>query len=200
MSPRMVSMLVVALVVVGFPHRARTMERAVQDAPQTPSEIARFLVDHGTVVQVPAKGKAKHVIEKGAPTFPMLGGPSRVVLFKLPEYRTPYVITMTSFVYGFSLKGLKYGMFIPNAIMFDGDFQQTREWAASEFVGVQMALQVRIAVREEQKAYRFLLVYTRAGAVGEPIGVHGEGAGGAISAALTRVRGSETGRIDVETK
>jgi hypothetical protein len=192
-------MLVIGLLVVGVSHRVRTVERTVQDAPQSPSEVARLLVDHGTAVQVSAKGKVKHTIENEAPTFVLPSGPTRVVLFKLPEYRTPYVIAVKSVVYGFSLKGLKYGLFVPNAIMFDDGFQQTREWAASEFVGVQMALQVRIAVGEEQKASRYLLLYTSADAVGEPIRVRGT-AGAELQEMLTRVRGSETGRIDVETK
>ena len=115
-------------------------------------------------MQVPAKGKAKQSITKESPTFPFPEGESRVVMFKLPEYQAPYELTVASLIDGW---GLTKDVFVPRALIFDSEFQTTREVPEDEFLQKSNTLRATIPFFDQHKGDRYLLLYTRVGAVGE---------------------------------
>lgn len=79
-------------------------------------------MDRHNVLQVPAKGKVSHSIEKTAPHFPMPEGASPAVLLQLPDYYGPYTMTVKS-----SLRGAwrTKRIFVPSVLLFDADLKQT---------------------------------------------------------------------------
>ena len=61
-----------------------------KQASQSPGELARMLAGQAKVLSVPAKGKAKRRLDKKEKHFALPYGESPVVLFKLPDYASPW--------------------------------------------------------------------------------------------------------------
>jgi hypothetical protein len=177
--------------------------------------VARTLSEQHDVVQVPPKGKRKVKFNKHKPRFPMPEGVSPVALLRLPDYREPYTMTVSSSPTGW---GRTQDIFVPGALLFDADFQQTRVLSDREFKvkdtlmkGSHLA--AVIAFDEPQRTERFLLMYTRADSLGQQgrvnVTVIGEpsvrgaiegAAASAIASLLMRVERSTHGSIEVETR
>lgn len=136
-------------------------------AARTPSEIARSLADQGALLKIPAKGKIKHSLKKGAPIFAMPAGPSSVVLLQLPETSASYVMTITSSMKtGWS----KRELFVPSVIVFDDAFQQTGAINESRLQGGDEKLS---GVYAFDRKDRYLVLYTLGDLVGQRVGVRG---------------------------
>lgn len=176
---------------------------SAQNAPHTPQEIAQHLNHNGTVVQVPASGKAKQSIQKESPTFPFPDGESRVALFRLPEYSVPYTLTVASGIGGF---GFGKDVFVPTGLLFDGDFQRTRDLPESDFAQKSNTLVATISFDDQQKGDRYLLLFTRGALVGERMDkVHPQtNTAGAVPALisfkLVKAQRAANGSIQVEAK
>ena len=166
-----------------------------QDAFQTPPEVARFLLDHAVVVQLPAKGKVKPSIKKGAPTFRMPGGPSSVVLLRLPNYQAPYVMTVTSFRRGL---GRTTEIFVPSGVYFDAELQPRGDVGENQFAGRVESLVAELAFGEANQNVRYLLLYTRGESVGQRMDMRGDL--GLFNAGVFRLERSLEAKLQVETK
>ena len=167
-----------------------------QNVPQTPSEVARFLVDQGAVVQVPVKGKVNHSIKKEAPTFAMPQGATSTVLLRLPEYQSPYVMTITSYKKGF---GRTTEIFIPSGFYFDSAFQQLGEFGEERLAGKVESLAAEFDFDDTSRNARYLLLYTRGDLVGQRLGMRGDLLG-RVSSGLFRLERSLEAKLQVETK
>jgi len=148
-----------------------------QDTPgaatpqETPTSIARLLAGRQAFAKLTVKGKVKRDIKMDDQTYPMVDGPSRVVLLKLPDYQGPYALTVKSYQYKHAFS-VKFGIFVPTTVVLDGDFAVTRtvpetelQWkSASMMKGAR--LEVMLPFAESQKAERFVLLYTKGRLVG----------------------------------
>jgi hypothetical protein len=187
--------------------RSQTAQSAPSDAAQTPATVIRGLIEQKTVLHVPANGKVRQSIKKDAPTFSMPDGLSPVLLFQLPEYLAPYILTVTSSPTGL---GFTKRVFVPSALLIDGDFQQTRAVTEAAFTYKSQGmtkgarLEAAIPFNEPQKTERFVLLYTRTGAAGErmdkltPVVLGAGAAGAVVGSLLTHTERSTEGSIEVE--
>src|SRR2546423_9186759 len=78
----------------------QTVESQARDEVQWPVDVARNLIDKQQFVQVPPKGKTNPKFDKTTPVFSMTAGKSPVVLLRLPDYREPYTMTVSSTLTG----------------------------------------------------------------------------------------------------
>ena len=125
----------VPLIVVASLALARstyTQVPADNEKVQTPSNIARGLVDQRAVVPVPAQGKVKLSIKKEAERFTMSNGLSSVVLLQLPDYKAPYVMRIASSRRGI---GRTTELFVPSGIYLDADLRQVDEFGEHQLAG-----------------------------------------------------------------
>ena len=134
--------------------------------PDTVGEVVRTLASQKQLLSIPAKGKLKHSIDKGAPTFDMPGGPSSVVLFQLPEYQVPYNITIKSSQRGI---GRTTELFIPGGLYFDDSFQLRGAFGEEKIRWIFGGLQTSLNIGSEHRAVRYLLLYTRGDLVGQRV-------------------------------
>ena len=196
-------LVLVGSLMLSQPIPSQPEQPPTSDSAQSPMQVVRGLVDHNAMLQVPAKGKVKQSIANDAPTFSMPEGPSPVVLLQLPEYRTPYTLTLASWPTGF---GFTKRVFVPSALIFDGDFQQTRVVTEDALKTKGSRVEATIPFEEPQKMERFVLVYTRGDTTGEhidkltPVAVGGGAAGGVLGSLLTHTKRSTEGVIEAETK
>jgi hypothetical protein len=198
-----VGSLLVGALMLSQPVRSQTAPAAIQNSVQSPVQVVRGLVDHNAILQLPLKGKVKQSIAKDAPTFSMPEGLSPVVLLQLPEYQTPYTLTVASWPTGV---GFTKRVFVPSALIFDRDFQQTRVVTEDALKTKGSRVEATILFEEPQKTERFVLVYTRADTTGEridkltPVVVGGGAAGAVLGSLLTHTKRSTEGVIEAETK
>jgi hypothetical protein len=140
---------------------------------ETPTSIARLLAGRKAFAELTVKGKVKRAIKMNDQAYPMADGPSRVVLFKLPDYQKPYALTIKSYQFKHSFS-TTFGIFVPTIVVLDGEFAVTRtvpdaalQWkAASMMKGAR--LQANVPFTESQEGERFVLLYTRGRFVGRP--------------------------------
>ena len=122
-------------------------------------ELVRSLVDQGAVVRVPPVGRVTHSIGPRAATFTIGGGPSSVALLRLPDYSGPYRLSIKSTAQG------SRGIFIPSGVYFDAGFQALEEFGEDRLSGKD-DVSADLAVGEQRKTARYLLLYTRGDRVG----------------------------------
>lgn len=179
------------------------------------ARVARLLADRHAFVEIPRKGKVTRKIELKDETYAMPGGPSRVVLLRLPHYQEPYALTVRSFLVKRAMSRTE-NIFVPSAIMLDADFVVTRTVPETELRSKSAgmikgpAVEVTIPFIASQAGERFALVYTQASAVGqslirEPWQPNGglplaTNVGSAIGDAFIRRQRSGHGMIQIQTK
>jgi hypothetical protein len=187
-------------------------QTSVADVEQTPASIVRLLVQRHAFVEIPLKGKVMRGLKMSDQTYAMPGGPSRVVLLKLPEYRGPYELTLSSNI--IKHWGLKEGVFVPTTMILDADYVVTRTVPESELKSMperwtkSRRLEATVPFTDLQKTERFLLVYTQATAVGQRIDrerrygaiLSSSDASAAVGDMLVHAERSADGTIEVETK
>jgi WD domain, G-beta repeat/Maltose operon periplasmic protein precursor (MalM) len=134
---------------------------------QSPLQIAQSLAREGRALAIPS-GKAVTAVLGEDSTFFLLpnGWETTAALFRLPDYDSPYDLTITSLSTGFSLW---HWIFAPTALFLDADLQPTHELAESEFswktaAGLASGKVGRmvgsIRIDEKFKRDRFVLLYT----------------------------------------
>lgn len=173
------------------------------------SPVARLLAERDAVVEIPRKGKVTRKIQLTDETYAMPGGPSRVVLLKLPEYQQSYALTLRSFVVRRAIS-LKEDIFVPTTVLMDADFVVTRTVSETELRPKGPSVEATIPFTLAHSGERFVLVYTQARAVGQrltrepsepnlglPLATN---IGSAIGDVLTRRQRSGHGTIQVQTK
>jgi maltose operon substrate-binding protein precursor MalM len=169
-----------------------------QGEPQTPEAVARLLAERPTAVALPISGKVSHKITLDDEAFAMPDGQSRAVLFSLPEYRAPYVLTVKSFLYKRAMSRTEK-IFVPLAVVLDAHYHITRAVSESALEATRPgmmkgpAYQVRLPIGDSQNEERFVLVFTRGTAVGDPLRVLNQRIG-------LRAQRSADGDIEAETK
>ena len=154
----------------------------------TMPEIARSLVDAGSAIVLPATGKTRHTIAKDAPTFTLGGGPSTVVIFRLPEYRASYRLTVKS-------SEQRSGIFVPRGVFLDEAFQPVVDFDESRLSGVN-DLVAELAVGSHMRRAQYLLLYTRGDVVGFSVP---RGRMGLISSELHWTERSLDAKLEIET-
>jgi len=190
--------LVLSILPVGTFVGAVGPQASVSDVGQTPAMVVQLLAERHAVVELPVKGKVSRKIELEDDTFAMPGGPSRVVLLSLPEYRAPYVLTVKSFLYKRAMSRTEK-IFVPTTILLDGNYRVTRTVSEAELEsnGARMvkgpSYQATIPITEAQSDERFVLIYTDGAAVGHPVRVVNQRLG-------LRAERSPDGDIEAETK
>ena len=194
MSARTLVLIIVGSLIGTLPGYAQ-LPTNNQTAPQTPSDMVRLLTDHGAVVQLPVKGKVKHSMNKGEPTFAMPQGASTVLLLQLPEYQAPYAMTITSYRRGV---GRTKEIFVPRGLYFDAAFQQIGEFGEDRLAGRVESLAAELAIGEANRNARYLLLYTRGDMLGQRMGVRGDL--GLVNSGLFRLERSLEAKLQVETR
>lgn len=165
-----------ALSLASGPAVSKKSFAASQDAKpasQSPAEIARLLAEQGKISVLPApKGKVKRKIEPGAgePYFRLPYGETIAVLFKLPDYSSPYLLKVVSLC---NCNGLKKNIFVPSGDFLDAEFKPTHRFEESELKTNEQGytkaynFEAVIQMNDERKTDRYLLIYTRADLVGK---------------------------------
>jgi len=195
----------VPLIVVASLALARstyTQVPADNEKVQTPSNIARGLVDQRAVVPVPAQGKVKLSIKKEAERFTMSNGLSSVVLLQLPDYKAPYVMRIASSRRGI---GRTTELFVPSGIYLDADLRQVDEFGEHQLAGRVESLVAELGIDGSRMNARYLLLYTDGDLVGQQVVLHGQDAlddaiGSLFQKGLFRVERSLEASLEVETK
>ena len=187
------------------PAQAMAQEPPVPAAvEESPESIARLLAGRKAFTELPPKGKVKHDIKMADQTFAMTDGPSRVALFKLPEFGETYVVTLKSYVYKRAFSQTQK-IFVPTMVVLDADFVVTRtvlenqlQWK-SETMTKGPRLQAMLPFTDVQKGDRFVLVYTRASQVGHLVGFSGGGGPFEPTGVSFPQEMSADGNLEVET-
>jgi hypothetical protein len=167
---------------------------------ETPESIVRLLAGRNAFTELPPKGKVKHAIKMADHPFAMADGLSRVVLFKLPELREAYALTLKSYIYQRRFSPQK--IFVPTMAVLDADFVVTRTVLANEFQWKSETmmkgprLQAVLPFTDVQKGDRFVLVYTRASQVGATLSFAG---GGPFERPSFHLETSADGNLEVQT-
>jgi maltose operon substrate-binding protein precursor MalM len=182
---------------------------AARNAPsasgESPEQIVRLLAEDGKLIALPTgKGTIKHRINKDTPSFVFPTGPSRVIVFKMPEYRAPYTLIIRSNL-GF---GFSKSVFVPSGFFFDAEFRQSRVLLETQFTTRERGmtkgyhLEANIQVNDHNKEDRFLLLYTNDEAVGERQGTATATSASATFVAMIDlpVRRASEGIVEFETK
>jgi hypothetical protein len=181
--------------------REPQMPAAVEE---TPESIARLLAGRHAFTELPTKGKVKHDIKMADQTFAMTDGPSRVALFKLPEFREAYVVTLKSYIYKRAFSQTQM-IFVPITVVLDADFVVTRTVLENEFHWKSQTmmksprLEAVLPFADGQKGDRFVLVYTRASQVGHLVGFSGGGGPLESTNVSLAQKKSADGNLEVET-
>src|SRR5262245_44454937 len=156
----------------------RTQSRQAYDiANQSPEHIVRLLEEEGKVIALPTpKGTIKHKIDKYTRSFMFPTGQSHVAVVRMPEYRAPYTLKITSLCHCLGF-GLTKSVFVPSGLFLDAGFRETRELAETQFethtqgMTKGYRLEANIQVVDLNKDDRFLLLYTNRWAVGKRQGM-----------------------------
>lgn len=190
--------LVLSMLPIGTSVGAVGPQASASAVEQSPAMVAQRLTESHAVVELPVKGKVSRKIELKNDTFAMPGGPSRVVLLSLPEYRAPYVLTVKSFLYKRAMSRTEK-IFVPTTILLDGNYRVTRTVSEAELEANRAGMakgpsyQATIPITEAQSDERFVLIYTDGAAVGGPIRVVNQ-------MLFFRAERSADGDIEAETK
>ena len=158
--------------------------------PDSVGEVVRTLVSQKKLLSIPAKGKLKHSIDKGAPTFEMPGGPSSVVLFQLPDYQAPYSLTIKSSRRGI---GRTTELFIPGGLYFDEGFQLRGAFGEEQITWIVEGLTTSLNFGDEHRSVRYLLLYTRGDLVGQRVDMRQSYLGVAVPGKVGTFLGNDLG-------
>ena len=193
------------IVIVAGAGAARGVRVNAQEAPSI-SDVARTLAEQGQARDLPAnlKGRIKDTIKEGAATYPLPAGLSPAVLFRLPDYSTPYTLTVTSLPRGFGT----WQLFVPAVVLLDSDFQPTRELPEADLVfkkqtfSKSQRLEGEIAIDESSRNARYLFMYTNGALIGELYGVHESKAYGTLIAPTIDVKLTRSmhGSVEIEAR
>ena len=172
-------------------------------ASQSPGELARMLAGQAKVLSVPAKGKAKRRLDKKEKHFALPYGESPVVLFKLPDYASPYFLRVKSLCR--CSTDFKKAIFVPSGILLNPDFQETRRIDEADLKvnapgwTTPLSMEATVEMNDARKSNRYLLIYTRGDRLGT--NVTSERMGGALPGALgIRISVSRIAFGDVEVE
>jgi hypothetical protein len=182
---------------------------AIADQADSPGlisveQITRRIADQGQITPLSLKGTVKHEIGKNAPSYVLPTGQSRVAVFKLPDYRTPYALAINSLC---RCLGIHKSIFVPSGTFFDAEFRPTHVLRETQFAakapgmkGYRLAAEIQ--VDGEYRDDRFLLLYTTADAVGTRYGtVSGVVAGASVVATIrVPVERAPEGTVEFEVR
>ena len=125
------------------------------------------------------------------------------MLFKLPDYTSPYFVRVKSLCR--CSNDFKKAIFVPSGILLNGDFQETRRIDEADLKvnepgwTTPLSIKATVEMNDARKSDRYLLIYTR----GDRLGTNATAArmGGALGGALgVRISVSRIAFGDVEVK
>lgn len=168
-------------------------------------DLVRFLVGNGKLVQVSAHGKTKAVIEKQDPIYDLPMFPVRALLLKLPPYRMPYTMTVTTYLGG---QGRTKHILIPSAgDLFDAELHPTRTIPATAFLSKDAGLMNRSRVEatipfdDAQRTETLLLLYVNTRTARSAVPIVWTGPAGIediVPRLLIRAERSDNGKVELE--
>jgi len=107
---------------------------------------------------------------KGEPYFRLPYGETIAVLFKLPDYSSPYTLKVVSLC---DCNGFKKRIFVPSGDFLNAEFKQTHRFEENELKTNEQGFtkaynfEAAIQMNDERKTDRYLLLYTRADLIGK---------------------------------
>jgi hypothetical protein len=139
------------IAVVVFGAFSPEIATAQQPCPEREAvQVVHALLDRGAVVRVPLNSRARLPVATMGDRYPMPGGPSAVVLVRLPDASGPYTLTVRSRSFG--------------ALLYTDAFELTRVLPVFDFVAE--GLMLRRADRAEAvipieptRGERYVLLY-----------------------------------------
>ena len=146
MTPPLVVMILAALTVQAPPF-------------QPPSEVARAVVAQGVLVfDVPEQGQIRHEMEKDGPLFVTPMGETTAMVLRLPAYKAPYLMTVSSWLRGL---GPATRVFVPTGIVFDPNFVALSRFGEENLRRDGDRLVVDLMIGDKLAGARYVLLFTR---------------------------------------
>ncbi|MFY9820547.1 MAG: MalM family protein [Thermoanaerobaculia bacterium] len=129
----------------------------------TVPDTARALAKRGLVMEISGTAEAEIEADIAADQerFALPFGPSPAVLIRLPDYRAPFTLTISSY----PSKGFHKNVFVPIAVFLDADFKTKHELAETEFKWKSMTFgrqhfESTVSIEDAQRADRYVLIFT----------------------------------------
>ena len=170
---------------------------AVQDARSSYSDVARALLANGAARQAPLDGTLKLSIASNPMTYALPNGMSSALLLMLPDYQTPYVMTISSIRNGV---GRTTEMFVPSGMLLDADLNPAGEFTEQELQARVESMAAQLVFDDRRKTARYVLLYTHGDRVGQPVTMSGQDVIADVVGRLFRVQRSLNAKIEVATK
>lgn len=137
------------------------------------SDTARVMDERGLAVNLnggPESEELQWDIDKDAERFALPFGESPAFLVKLPEYKAPYTLAISSY----PLRGFRKAIFVPTVTFFDSNFQPTADLPESTFKYSQMGFgrshfEASVLIDDSRRADRYALVFTDGRQLGQVV-------------------------------
>jgi hypothetical protein len=170
MKPTIVLVFVALAASLPMGRNGRAAAQNAVSAFKSPQDIASLLAKKNQIVTLPPPAaKVKQAIERGAEVYRFSSGDSRAILFELPSFVKPYVLTIHSLC---NCGGPSKSVFVPRIAFLDGQFSQTGMLEDDNFFIPDPRsgfLEAKINVDADRRADRYLLVFTRGELVGKEL-------------------------------
>jgi len=204
------SIFIICASVLVLPNLSQPQSESTQPAIRRghpEREIAQTILARDQCIVLHARGKLKRSIPRDATLFAFPKGESPALLFRLPDYTAPYILTIAS-PCNHGCLGFSKSIFAPAGLFFDANLGLSRELPFHQFESLDPGLmngyrlEAAVLIDEQRKADRYLLIYTIGEEVGDVvhIGKHSNikaSASGSLELRVQTVEGNASG---AETK
>ena len=116
------------------------------------SDVARALLANGAARQAPLDGTLKLSIASNPMTYALPNGMSSALLLMLPDYQTPYVMTISSIRNGV---GRTTEMFVPSGMLLDADLNPAGEFTEQELRARVESMAAQLVFDDRRKTARY---------------------------------------------
>jgi hypothetical protein len=133
---------------------------SIAEAASVP-DTARDLAKRGLVMDVTAEAEIEVEIAADQERFELPFGPSPAILIRLPAYKSPYTLMISSY----PSNGFHKNVFVPIAVFFDEDFKPKRELEEAAFKWKSMTFgrqhfESTVSIDDAQRDERYVLIFT----------------------------------------
>jgi hypothetical protein len=161
------------------------------------SDLARTLIANRAVQRVPLDETLKLSIATNPTTYVLPGGKSSALLLELPDYQTPYVMTISSIRNGI---GRTSEMFIPSGTLSNADLASVGELTEQQLQSRVESVAAQLVFDDRRKDARYVLLYTHGDRIGQPVDFRGQDVISDGVLRLFRVQRSLNAKIEVSIK